>query len=302
MPVSRPSSSDPARTEPELHVRWLLCRYAKDIDDEDEESFGIGVGSGTFPDFLRGELVNIRSTRGIRRSEAEKANNEFARRRRDALRQLLRAAARRNVLPWGTTRLGHFADGRDDSKATAFIDLDEDLEGDSEFNPIELEPEPPHPKPTQPKLPPCKPPPPKPLQPLPTLLSYPSPTTAEEDKELLSDINKQVLGWVGVMVQDFKTHIKARQLAAQLEYQRDRVLRGLDIWDARDELYPKKTDDWLRSTAEGRVLLADEQLRASYDKARDGTVRGGQLQKQIFEKELPALEARVARAAAGSTG
>ena len=219
------------------------------------------------------------------------------------------------MLPWGTTQLGHFADGRDDLKATALIDLEEDLEGDSEFIPIHREPEPPHPKPTQPKPtslpkpPPPKPPQPMPLQPtplqptpLPTLLSYPSPTTAEDDKELLSDINNQEIGWVGLMVQDFMSHIKARRMAAQLEYQRDRVSRGLDIWDAQDERYPMKTDDWLRSAPEGRVLLADEQLWDSYDKARDGTARAGQLQQQIFAKELPALEARVERAAASSTG
>jgi hypothetical protein len=42
------------------------------------------------------------------------------------------------ALPWGTTRLAHFAEGRDSSEAAVFINLDEDLEGDSEFNPIPI--------------------------------------------------------------------------------------------------------------------------------------------------------------------
>jgi hypothetical protein len=140
------------------HVRLLracCCRYAKAGSSDDEDAF-TGVGSGVFPRFLQDTLVNIRSTRGASRGEAEKANNQFARRRRDALRELLRAAASKGVLPWGTTHLADFAEHPKDATETTaiFIDLDEDLEGDSEFNPIDLEqlksPQPPQPQPPQP--------------------------------------------------------------------------------------------------------------------------------------------------------
>jgi hypothetical protein len=132
--------SPPLTAAPTLHLEAMSClragdcRYVCAIDDEES----LGVGSGVFPGFLQGELANIRSTRGTSRSGAERANNEFARRRRDTLRDLLRAAARRGLLPWGITRLAHFAEGRDSSEAAVFINLDEDLEGDSEFNPIPI--------------------------------------------------------------------------------------------------------------------------------------------------------------------
>eukprot|EP00966_Prymnesium_polylepis_P071295 1656409-Prymnesium_polylepis.1 len=96
LPALHPSSSDHARTEPDLLLSYLCAnrrRYAKAIDDD--ESMGLGVGSGVFPDFLRGNLINIRSTRGTARSDAERANNEFARQHRVTLRELLRAAARK---------------------------------------------------------------------------------------------------------------------------------------------------------------------------------------------------------------
>eukprot|EP00966_Prymnesium_polylepis_P137886 3186400-Prymnesium_polylepis.1 len=47
------------------------------------------------------------------------------------MRTLLRAAARKSALPWGTTRLVDFSQDADKASASvAFIDLDEDLEGD----------------------------------------------------------------------------------------------------------------------------------------------------------------------------
>eukprot|EP00966_Prymnesium_polylepis_P125444 2900401-Prymnesium_polylepis.1 len=47
------------------------------------------------------------------------------------MRTLLRAAARKGALPWGTTRLVDFSQDADKASASvAFIDLDEDLEGD----------------------------------------------------------------------------------------------------------------------------------------------------------------------------
>ena len=68
--------------------------------------------------------------------EAERRDNAFARERRDALRELLCAGARKGALPWGTTCLADFdADGTG-AEAAEFIDLDEDLDRDSEFKPI----------------------------------------------------------------------------------------------------------------------------------------------------------------------
>jgi hypothetical protein len=84
------------------------------------------------------------------------------------------------------------------------------------------------------------------------------------------------------------------------EYMRDRASRRLDPWDEHDKCYPKKLDDWLQRTLEGRMLYADLQLRDAYRAARDGSAHGGELQRQIFEKALPALKERVASAAASS--
>ena len=52
------------------------------------------------------------------------------------MRTLLRAAAHRGVLPWGTTRVADFSADNVGAEAADFIDLDEDLAWDSEFNPI----------------------------------------------------------------------------------------------------------------------------------------------------------------------
>ena len=67
---------------------------------------------------------------------AERANNEFARERRDALWKLLRSAAGKGLLQWGTTQIADFHADQAAVQPLAFIDLDEDLEGDSKFNPI----------------------------------------------------------------------------------------------------------------------------------------------------------------------
>ena len=74
--------------------------------------------------------------RGIALKEAERQNNAFARERRDTLRELLRAGARKGALPWGTTRMADFSADEVGAEAADFIVLDEDLAGDSEFNPI----------------------------------------------------------------------------------------------------------------------------------------------------------------------
>jgi hypothetical protein len=110
-----------------------LLRYVALRDDEDSL---MGLGSVTFPEFLRGDCVNLRSVRGVASKEAERSNSSFITKRRDALRTLLRAAAHRGVLPWGTTRVADFSADNVGAEAADFIDLDEDLAGDSEFNPI----------------------------------------------------------------------------------------------------------------------------------------------------------------------
>jgi hypothetical protein len=100
----------------------------------DEE---FGIGSRTFPAFLRGDLINLRSTRGAAHKEAERTNNAFWKKRRDSLRTLLRAAARKKMLPWGESRLTHFnVEGTRSADAAVFINLDEQLEGDSKFSAI----------------------------------------------------------------------------------------------------------------------------------------------------------------------
>ena len=53
-----------------------------------------------------------------------------------ALRELLRAAAAKELLPWGTTRVAEFHVDEATAPAAEFVDLDEDLAGDNEFNPI----------------------------------------------------------------------------------------------------------------------------------------------------------------------
>jgi hypothetical protein len=100
-----------------------------------------------------------------------------------------------------------------------------------------------------------------------------------------------------LLISDWVTQLTARRCAAHTDYMRDRVRRGLDSWDQPDELYPDKLSDWMRRTPDGLTLAADLQLYVSYQRARDGTAEGGQLQLQIYEKALPALKERVARAA-----
>ena len=105
-------------------------------------------------------------------------------------------------------------------------------------------------------------------------------------------------GYVNLLVMDWMTELYVRQSAAHHEYIRDRTSRGLDAWDEHDERYPKKLDSWLQRTPEGCALLTDLKLREAYKAARDRSIEGGELQRQIFEKALPALEERVSRAAA----
>jgi hypothetical protein len=117
---------------------WFPCfRYvAQGNQVVNQEESVMGLGSGTFVEFLRGGLTKLRSMRGAARRSAEQSNNEFVKERRVALRELLRAAAAQKLLPWGTTRVADFDADHVPAPAAEYVDLDEDLEGDSEFNPI----------------------------------------------------------------------------------------------------------------------------------------------------------------------
>eukprot|EP00966_Prymnesium_polylepis_P333196 7388670-Prymnesium_polylepis.1 len=92
-------------------AHYFCCRVMEYVALHDVVSWHAmmyGIGSNNFPEFLQDALVNLKSVRGSEKAAAEKANNQFATKRRDALRTLLRGAARRGVLPWGESRLSDF--------------------------------------------------------------------------------------------------------------------------------------------------------------------------------------------------
>lgn len=93
------------------------------------------LGTRSFATFLPGDdLRDLRSVAHAKRAEAERKHRRFAQRRRDALRLLLLSAARYGALPHGRTRLADF-DSSGKVTQTVFINLDEDLPGDNEFDP-----------------------------------------------------------------------------------------------------------------------------------------------------------------------
>ena len=98
------------------------------------------LGTRSFATFLPGDdLRDLRSVAHAKRAEAERKHRRFAQRRRDALRLLLLSAARYGALPHGRTRLADF-DSSGKVTQTVFINLDEDLPGDNEFDPEILSP------------------------------------------------------------------------------------------------------------------------------------------------------------------
>lgn len=107
-------------------AHWFRCRVHEYVADETQ------MGKCTFPEFLRGDLLNLRGLRGTQLTDAESRHRRFARRRRDALRELLRDAARRGALPWGEAQLDAFVPGAQQQERTV-VDLntlDEELDGD----------------------------------------------------------------------------------------------------------------------------------------------------------------------------
>ena len=97
------------------------------------------LGSCTFPTFLVGEMQDLRKVRPIARTQAEREQRRVGRQLRDALRKLLRSAAQRGMLPWGAIHIADFA-ASGEVQAPSYVALDEDLAGDSEFNPVNLDP------------------------------------------------------------------------------------------------------------------------------------------------------------------
>jgi len=83
-------------------AHWFRCRVLAYVADPQL------LGSGTFPEYLRGDLTNLKDLRGTPLKEAESKQRRFARKRRDALRELLFGAAQRGALPWGDAQLDAF--------------------------------------------------------------------------------------------------------------------------------------------------------------------------------------------------
>ena len=97
------------------------------------------LGTYTFPAFLVGDgMLDLRKVRSAARPQAERQQRRVARQRRDVLRELLRSAARMGALQWGTVYIADFAESGV-VQAPVFVNLDEDLPGDSEFNRICLD-------------------------------------------------------------------------------------------------------------------------------------------------------------------
>ena len=96
------------------------------------------LGTRTFPAFLVGDgMQDLRKVRSLDRKPAEQRQRRVARRLRDALRELLHSAARLGALPWGMVHIADFA-ASGKVQPAQFVDLDEEVDGDSKLNPINL--------------------------------------------------------------------------------------------------------------------------------------------------------------------
>jgi hypothetical protein len=126
-------------------AHWFRCRVlayaALDVEPMEAEGGSAVRGHSTFEAFLRNlpsGVTNLRSVRGPSKRAADIANNRFITARRDALRELLRGAVRKRLTLSGEARVEAFTQDGASAKGQVFIDLDEDLAGDSTFNPIML--------------------------------------------------------------------------------------------------------------------------------------------------------------------
>ena len=98
----------------------------------------VQLGSCTFPAYLGAGLRDFKGLEGGVRADAEQHQRRLATQRSDELRELLRELARSGSLPWGKhARLADFVEEGVVEEPT-FIERDEDLFGDDEFNPILL--------------------------------------------------------------------------------------------------------------------------------------------------------------------
>ena len=96
------------------------------------------LGLCTHSAYLGAGLCDLKGLKGGVRSDAEQHQRRLATQQRDETRELLRELARSHSLPWGKrARLADFVEEGIVEEPT-FIDLDEDLFCDDEFNPIVL--------------------------------------------------------------------------------------------------------------------------------------------------------------------
>ena len=96
------------------------------------------LGGCTFPAYLGAGLRDLKGLKGEVCADAEHHQRRLATHRCDELRELLRELARSGSLPWGEhARLANFVEEGVVEEPT-FIELDEDLFGEDEFNPIVL--------------------------------------------------------------------------------------------------------------------------------------------------------------------
>jgi len=91
------------------------------------------LGTNTFPAFLQAKLPNLRLLKGTPLTEAERRQRRLATQRRDALRELLRGAARKGALPWGESQLEDFTPDGTVARPIDVDTLDETAEGDEDF-------------------------------------------------------------------------------------------------------------------------------------------------------------------------
>ena len=91
------------------------------------------MGTRTFPSFLQADMPNLRQLKGTPLQETERRQRRTATRRRDALRELLRGAARRGALPWGDSQLEGFTQDGSVANPVDLDALDESMEGDEAF-------------------------------------------------------------------------------------------------------------------------------------------------------------------------
>ncbi len=96
------------------------------------------LGACIFFAYLSAGLCELKGLKGGVRADAEQHQRRLVTQRHDELQALLRDAARSDSLPWcKNARLANFVEENFVPLRPHLIDLDEDLPGDDEFNPID---------------------------------------------------------------------------------------------------------------------------------------------------------------------